>query len=126
MQLDALRGLAKSLAPLGKCRFLEPGSTQRSAFTPKTADPDGKSIDEVFDRIDEAGSWIALYNVENDPVYNAFLEDATRGVRALSIESNREHSSCAGSSSSPPRPRSRRSTSTVRTISGSRSVGENS
>jgi hypothetical protein len=83
MELGALRRLAKDLLPIGKCRFLAPGATQRSEFSTAAKSYDGRDIDAVFDRITEPGSWIALYNVESDPEYRGFLEEVTKGARAL-------------------------------------------
>ncbi len=75
LQLDALSDLAKALYPTKQCRFIAPGTKQTSSFTHGDTDNAGRSIDEVFRRIEEPGSWIALYNVETHPVYKAFLED---------------------------------------------------
>ncbi len=82
-EMDQLRRLAKSLAPLEKCRFLKPGVDQRSEFWHESASHDGRDIDEVFDRITEPGSWIALYEINNDPLYGRFLENMMSQLRAL-------------------------------------------
>jgi hypothetical protein len=37
----------------------------------------------VFRRIEEQGSWVALYNVETDPTYRGFLNEVTQSVRNL-------------------------------------------
>ena len=37
----------------------------------------------MFRRIEEPGSWVALYNVETHPVYRGFLAEVTASVRAL-------------------------------------------
>lgn len=83
MQMPALAALARDLHKTGQCRFLTPGTTQASAFDHKSAAHDGRSIDEVFRRIEEPGSWVALYNVETHPRYKDFLNDIAAGVRAL-------------------------------------------
>jgi hypothetical protein len=83
MQLDALATLAKDLFPKGQCRFIKPGSTQASAFDHAARDPDGRDIAEVFDRIEEPGSWVALYNVEKHPAYRPFLEEVLSTVAPL-------------------------------------------
>ena len=75
MQLDALAQLARSLMATKQCRFIVPGSTDASKFDHKSAPPDGRSIEEVFSRLHESGSWVALYNVQTDPVYGQFLRD---------------------------------------------------
>lgn len=83
MQLDRLAQLAHDLMPSKQCRFIRPGTTQTSEFfhTPKT--PDGLGIDEVFARIDEPGSWVALYNVQTDPNYAGFLDEVMASAQPL-------------------------------------------
>lgn len=83
MQLPELAKLAKDLASTRQCRFIKPGSGQASEFHHDPQDPRGRSIDEVFRRIEEPGSWVALYNVETHPVYKAFLAEVTATVRKL-------------------------------------------
>ncbi|MEP6722404.1 MAG: cupin domain-containing protein [Variovorax sp.] len=81
LQLPALAELAKSLVPLKQCRFVRPGITQASSFVHNDQHPDGKSIDEVFARIHEPKSWVALYNIEANPVYAALLAQIIDTVR---------------------------------------------
>jgi Cupin superfamily protein len=81
LQLSALADLAKYLAPRNQCRFVRPGITQASSFEHDPRDPQGKSIDEVFERIHEPKSWVALYNIEAHPVYAALLEQIINTVR---------------------------------------------
>ncbi|MBL8289995.1 MAG: cupin-like domain-containing protein [Rubrivivax sp.] len=83
MQLESLARLAKELYPTRQCRFIAPGTRQTSSFTHGDKDNYGRSIDEVFARIEEPGSWIALYNVETQPAYRAFLGEVIDGVRPL-------------------------------------------
>ena len=83
MQLPELARLANALASTGQCRFMEPGGTQAAPFTHESRHPDGREIDEVFDRIEEPGSWIALYNVQTHPIYKAFLDEVAVGFRPL-------------------------------------------
>ena len=83
MQFDSLKQLAKSLMRRGLCRFIPPGSTQASQFSPGVQSFEGRTIDEIFRRIEEPGSWIALYHVETDPLYGRFLEEALGTVRHL-------------------------------------------
>jgi hypothetical protein len=75
MQLPELAKLAKDLVKTKQCRFITPGSQQATPFHHEDHDPQGRDIDEVFRRIEEPGSWIALYNVETHPVYKKFLDD---------------------------------------------------
>jgi hypothetical protein len=83
MQLPALAELAKGLIHTKQCRFITPGATQASTFDHGDRPADGRDIDEVFRRIEEPGSWIALYNVETDPKYNGFLQEVADCVRPL-------------------------------------------
>jgi hypothetical protein len=83
MQLGELSKLAKKLMATNQCRFITPGSDQATPFHHDPKEPHGRSIDEVFRRIDEPGSWLALYNVEADPVYRGFLNEVVASVRPL-------------------------------------------
>ena len=83
LQMPRLAELAKSLVPSGQCRFLRPGTTQASVFSHDPKDPAGRTIEEVFERIEEPGSWVALYNVETDPRYNALLTEILSTVQPL-------------------------------------------
>lgn len=83
LQLPALQALAHGLAATGQCRFIRPGATQGAPFEHDAQHPGGRDIDEVFRRIEEPGSWIALYNVETHPAARAFIEEVTRSVLAL-------------------------------------------
>lgn len=80
-QLPELEALAHELAPLKQCRFVRPGITQASGFAHDSKPSDGRSIGEVFRRIEEPGSWIALYDVEAIPRYRALLENVLDNVR---------------------------------------------
>jgi hypothetical protein len=81
LQLSALADLAKYLSPLKQCRFVRPGITQASNFEHDAKDPLGKTIDEVFERIHEPKSWVALYNIETHPVYATLLQQIIDTVR---------------------------------------------
>jgi hypothetical protein len=81
MQMPELARLARDLMPTRQCRFVKPGMTPSAAFDHQPLDPAGRDIDEVFRRIEEPGSWVALYNVETQPRYRAFLEEVTACVR---------------------------------------------
>lgn len=76
LQLDALRSLAKRLEPTGQTKFLSRGARADSDFSTLTAHDGGQSVDETFDRIEEPGSWISMYNVSTDPEYGAMLASA--------------------------------------------------
>jgi hypothetical protein len=83
MQFHELARLAKDLSVTNQCRFIRPGSAQGSVFHHDPLNPEGRGIDEVFRRIEEPGSWVALYNVETDPRYREFLAEVTASVRSL-------------------------------------------
>lgn len=91
MQLDALAALAHRLMPSGKCRFIRPGTRLDSSFDHDSKPHDGRDLDAVFERIEEQGSWIALYDAQVDKVYAEFLEDVRRGIQALVLPDQRIH-----------------------------------
>lgn len=80
MQLDRLEQLAHSLMSTGQCRFIVPGSTDASVFEHKSQPADGRSLGDVFRRLHEPGSWVALYNVQTDPEYGCFVRQVVRSV----------------------------------------------
>lgn len=75
MTMPALQALAHRLDKTGQCRHISPKATQASTFDHQPAATDGRGLDEVFDQIDQPGAWLALYNVESDPEYAAFLDE---------------------------------------------------
>jgi len=81
LQLPQLELLAKELMLDSKCRFLAPGTTVASEFTHSPRSPLKRDLDEVFRRIEEPGTWIALYNIETIPRYLALLEEIIATVR---------------------------------------------
>ncbi len=83
MQLDKLKQLADFLMERNQCRFVAPDIKQDSAFTHHDKAPDGSSLAEVFERIHEPRSWVALYNVEAEPEYQAFLDEVVDSIRPL-------------------------------------------
>ncbi len=83
MELSQLLELARELQPLSGCRFLDPTATATSKFDHQSVSHQGIGIDEVFRRIEEPGSWVALYNIENIPRYRELLHDAVRAVQPL-------------------------------------------
>jgi len=82
-QLPELEALAKELMPLKQCRFVRQGVTQASAFAHASEHPDGRGIEDVFRRIEEPGSWIALYDVEVVPRYQALLDGILDPMREI-------------------------------------------
>ncbi|MDB6063056.1 MAG: cupin [Verrucomicrobiaceae bacterium] len=83
LQLPRLQQLAESLLESGQCKFISTEATQASPFDTLNRNPDGRSIADIFARIEEPGSWISMYNVETDPEYKQFLWDALTTVRPL-------------------------------------------
>ena len=82
-QLSALQDLAKELVATNQCRFQRPGATQGSPFRHESTHPLGWSVDEVFSRMEEPGSWLALYNVETAPRYQAALTRIVEDLRPV-------------------------------------------
>ena len=83
LQLSRLAELAKTLIATKQCRFIKPGITASSSFQHEDTSPDGRTIDEVFRRIEEKDSWVALYNIQTDPVYKRFLWDVMKSAGHL-------------------------------------------
>lgn len=83
MQLPALTALAKRLSATKQCRFIAPTTDQADEFHHSPQDSQGRAIDEVMRRIEEPGSWLALYNIETDSTYKAFLDEVIDSARAL-------------------------------------------
>ncbi|KAB8174831.1 cupin [Lysobacter maris] len=83
MQTQRLAELARSLMKTRQCRFILPGTTDASKFDHRSRPQDGRGIDEVFERIEEPGSWLALYNVQTDPRYRALIWDILGSAGAV-------------------------------------------
>lgn len=83
LQLSRLEELAKSLMATKQCRFIKPGTTAASSFDHGDSSPDGRAISEVFRLIDEKDSWVALYNIQTDPLYRQFLKDVMKSAGHL-------------------------------------------
>jgi len=81
-QVPELVKLGKELALLEQCRFMRPGLTAASTIAHDSRHPDGRSIDEHFERMEEPGSSVALYNIEAIPRYEALLFDIVDTMRA--------------------------------------------
>jgi hypothetical protein len=83
MQMDALAALAHRLMPLGKCRFVKPGMKLDSTFEHRDSPYERPNLDEFFARIEEPGSWIALYDAQADQIYADFLAEVRVGIQQL-------------------------------------------
>jgi hypothetical protein len=83
LQLPKLQQLAESLLASGQCKFLGAPATVASPFDLQSQSPKGQSLADVFENIEQPGSWIALYNVETNAEYQRFLWEALNTVRPL-------------------------------------------
>ena len=80
-QVPELIRLGKELAPLHQCRFMRPGITVASVIAHDSRHPDGRSIDEFFERIEEPRSSVAFYNIEAIARYQALLASIVDTLR---------------------------------------------
>ena len=80
-QVPELVKLGKELAPFEQCRFMRPGLSAASVIAHDSRHPDGRSIDEFFERLEEPGSSVALYNIEAIPRYEALLRAVVDTMR---------------------------------------------
>ncbi|MGA8008984.1 MAG: cupin domain-containing protein [Thiomonas sp.] len=75
LQMPRLRRLAMSLAGTSKVKFSRPNRKKGSAFHTLSEAEAKKDINTTFDQIEEPGTWVALYFLEDDPDYGALLRD---------------------------------------------------
>lgn len=75
--LDRLRALALRFQAEGRkqVKFVDRGARTQDPLKLYSEDPEGLSLDEVFDRIEEPGSWVSLYNVATDPEYRELVDE---------------------------------------------------
>jgi hypothetical protein len=83
MQMPALADLAERLMVTRQCRFLPSKITATSEFRHVDESPDGRSVRQVFDEMATPGSWVALYNVEKDPLYAGFIREVMATVKPM-------------------------------------------
>lgn len=83
LQLVELERLATELLPLQQCRFAVPGMTYGSDFAHNDQHPEGFGVEEVFSRLEEPGSAIALFNIETIPRYKALLTEILDTMRPI-------------------------------------------
>ncbi len=83
LQLAELERLADELLPLQQCRFALPGMTYGSDFAHNAQHPEGLAVQEVFSRIEEPGSAIALFNIESIPRYKVLLTEILDTMRPI-------------------------------------------
>ncbi|WP_145999249.1 cupin [Oceanicoccus sp. KOV_DT_Chl] len=83
MSLQSIEGLAEHLMKKGLCKFIHPDTAIDSAFNHQQTPVDGRSLSEVFRRIEEPGSWIALYQIEEHPSYKKLLDQLVESFKPL-------------------------------------------
>jgi len=82
-QVPELVKLGMELSKLDQCRFMSPDRTVASALAHDSRHPDGRSIEEFFQRMEEPGSSVSFYNIEVIPRYQALLMSVVNSMRAL-------------------------------------------
>lgn len=82
-QVPELVKLGMDLSKLDQCRFMDPKRTVASRLAHDSRPPDGRSIEEFFQRMEEPGSSVAFYNIEVIPRYQALLMLVVNSMRSL-------------------------------------------
>lgn len=82
-QVPELVKLGMDLSKLDQCRFMDPKRTVASRLAHDSRPPDGRSIEEFFQRMEEPGSSVAFYNIEVIPRYQALLRLVVNSMRSL-------------------------------------------
>ncbi|MEO0366892.1 MAG: cupin-like domain-containing protein [Pseudomonadota bacterium] len=85
LTLEALRDLALRLNARneGHVKFIDPDANVDSAFILETKSHDGRSIDDVFDSIDTPGTWLAIYQAQDDPKFKTVVDAVINSAAAL-------------------------------------------
>jgi Cupin superfamily protein len=75
LDVSSLRGAAKRLHAKGQVKF-KPAKAGgvKDLFLTENSHAAGYSIDEVFDRIDDPASWLAIYQLNEDPAYASMCQ----------------------------------------------------
>ncbi len=73
LEMDRLRALARRLESKGHVKF-KPAvqGDARDAFVTQDVDSRGRTIDQVFEHIGQPGSWLAIYQMNEDATYADF------------------------------------------------------
>ena len=82
-QVPELVKLGMELSKLDQCRFMNPNRTVASTLANDSRHPDGRSIEEFFQRMEEPGSSVAFYHIEAIPRYQALLTSAVNSMRSF-------------------------------------------
>jgi hypothetical protein len=82
LQLDSLIALAARLNESGAVRAHDAGADFHTSFVnaPDTH-PTKMSTMETIKRIEEAQAWMALHNIQNDPLYRTLVDEILEEVR---------------------------------------------
>ncbi|MFO1077421.1 MAG: cupin-like domain-containing protein [Planctomycetota bacterium] len=85
LQLDSLKRLAIRLKAAGRdqVKHIEAGATSEDPLLFLPEDDRGRSLEEVFDRVEEPGSWVSLYNVQTDPEYRELVTEVMQSSAHL-------------------------------------------
>ncbi len=80
LQLPRLQMLAESLAGTDHIKFVLPNRKEASAFYTISEREAKRNVGEVFQRIEEKGSWVAIYFAEADPDYRKLIDEALNSL----------------------------------------------
>ena len=85
LQLDRLRKLGEDFQAGGidQVKFMVTGAKSADPLRILSQNDRGLSLGEVFERIEEPGSWVSLYNVATDPEYRELVNEAMEAVGPL-------------------------------------------
>ncbi len=84
LRLDSLRELAKRLNSKGQVKFKSPnaGPSTKDPFITADSHSKGWSLDEAFDRMDDPGSWLAIYQMSEDAIYAELCAGLLEEIRS--------------------------------------------
>ncbi len=80
LSLDSLRALANRMYEKRQVKFKPPESTEE--FSTRDTHSKGWSVDEAFDRLEQPGSWLAIYHMASDPLYSDFCRNLLQELDA--------------------------------------------
>ncbi len=85
LQMEALRSLALRLDARGEghVKFIDPAAQLDSDFVLSTESHDGRTIDNVFDSLDVPGTWIAIYQAQDDPEFREVVATVIAAAGSL-------------------------------------------
>ncbi|HEY3667428.1 MAG TPA: cupin domain-containing protein [Polyangiaceae bacterium] len=82
LDIASLRALALRLNSQGLVKFRDPDVVKSTADQFVTLDKHSKglSLGEAFDRMEDPGSWLAIYNMAQDPTYAPFCANLLKEI----------------------------------------------